>query len=63
MRHSEDVPSNLVLWKPSHGKSNQERKRKTYLDNVMNDTNMERVDALESLMMDRDLWTRLVNKC
>ena len=56
VRHSEMVASNLVLWKPSHGKPNRGRKRKTYLDNLMNDTtNMERVDRLQSLMMDRDL--------
>ena len=63
VRHSEEVASNLVLWKPSHGKPNRGRKRKTYLDNLMNDTNMERVDELQSLMMDRDLWRRLVNNC
>ena len=61
MRHSEDVAPNLVLWKPSHGKPNRGRKRKTYLDNLMNDTNMERVDELQSLMMDRDPWRHLVN--
>ena len=44
VRHSEEVASNLVLWKPSHGKPNRGRKRKTYLDNLMNDTNMETVD-------------------
>ena len=56
MRHSEEVASNLVLWKPSHGRPNRGRKGKTYLDNLMNDTtNMERVDRLQSLMMDRDL--------
>ena len=56
MRHSEEVSSNFVSWKPSHGKPNRGRKRKTYLDNLMNDTtNMERVDGLQSLMMDRDL--------
>ena len=62
-RHSEEVASNLVLWKPSHGKPYRGRKRKTYLDNLMNDTNMERVDELQSLMMDRDLWRCLVNNC
>ena len=44
VRHSEEVASNLGLWKPSHGKPNRGRKRKTYLDNLMNDTNMERLD-------------------
>ena len=63
VRHSEEVASNLVLRKPSHGKPNRGRKRKTFVDNLMNDTNMERVDELQSLMMDRDLWRRLVNNC
>ena len=63
VRLSEEVESNLVFWKPSHGKSNRGRKRKTYLDNLMNDTNMERLDELRSLMMDRDFWRRLVNNC
>ena len=63
VRQSEEVASNLVLWKPSHGKPNRGRKGKTYLDNLMNDTNMERVDELQSLIMDRDLWSHLVNNC
>ena len=33
VRHSEEVASNLALWKPSHGKPNREREKKTYLDN------------------------------
>ena len=55
VRHSEEVASNLVLWQPSQGKPNRGRKRKTYLDNLMSDTNMESVDDLQSLMKDRDL--------
>ena len=63
VKHSEEVASNLVLWKPSHRKPNPGRKRKTYLDNLMNDSNMERVDELQSLMMDRvfgDVWSIIV---
>ena len=63
VRHSEEVASNLVLWQPSQGKPNRGRKRKTYLDNLMSDTNMESVDDLRSLMKDRDLWRCLVNNC
>ena len=37
MIHPEEVASKLILWKPSHGKSNRGRKRKTDLDNLMND--------------------------
>ena len=62
-RHSEEVASNLVLWKPSHGKPIRERKRKSYLDNLMNDTNMERVNGLQSLIMDKDFCRRFVNNC
>ena len=61
VRHSEEVGFNLVLWKPSYGKPNRGRKRKTYLDNLMNDTNMEKVDELQSLIMNRDIWRRFVN--
>ena len=63
VRHPEEVASNLVLWQPSQGKPNRGRKRKTYLDNLMSDTNMESVDDLRSLMKDRDLWRCLVNNC
>ena len=35
VRNSVEVACNLVLWKPSHGKPNRGRKRKTYLDNLM----------------------------
>ena len=63
VRHSEKMAFNLVLWRSSHGKPNRGRKMKTYLDNLMNDTNNERVDELQSLMMDRDLWRLLINDC
>ena len=56
VRHLEEVVSNLVLWQPSERKPNRGRKRKTYLDNLMNDTNTKSVDDLRSLMKDRDLW-------
>ena len=54
--HSKEVASNLVLWKPSNRKPNRGRKRKTYLDKLMNNTNTERADELQSLIMDGDLW-------
>ena len=63
VRHLEMVASNLVLWKPSHGKPNRGRKRKTYLYIRMNDTNIERVDELQSLIMDSNPWRHLVNNC
>ena len=51
VRHSEEVESNLVLWQPSQGKPNRGRKRKTYIDNLMNDTNMESVDDVWSIIV------------
>ena len=54
MRHPEKIAYALILWQPSQGSPNRGRKRTIYVDNLMEDTNMERKEEIRSLMLDRD---------
>ena len=64
VRHPEEIASALILWQPSQGRPNRRRKRTTYVDNIMKDTNMERVEELRSYMLDRDTWREVLkNYC
>ena len=54
VRHPKEIASTLILWQPSQGRLNRGKKRMTYVDNPMKETNMERVEELRPLMLDRD---------
>ena len=56
VRHEDEEASKLVLWKPTHGKSNRGRKRITYTDNLLNDVGAVNINELKSMMEDRELW-------
>ena len=43
-QNPEEIASNLVLWQPSQGRPNQGRKRTTYIENLLKDTNMQRME-------------------
>ena len=63
VRHPEELASNLILWQPSLGRAKRGRKRTTYVDNLLQDTNMQRVEELRSLMIDRETWKIIVRNC
>ena len=64
MRHPEEIASALILRQPSQGRRNRGKKRTPYVDNLIKDTNMERVEELRPPMLDRDTWIKVVkNRC
>ena len=60
IRHPEKIASNMVLFQPLQVRPNRGRKRAIYIDNLLKDTNMQRVEELCSLIVDRDTWRMIV---
>ena len=58
IRHPEEVASQLVLWQPKVGHRNVGRPAITYIDTLMDDTNLESVEELRTAMMNREGWMR-----
>ena len=58
VRHPEEVASNLVLWQPTSGTRKQGRQKKTYTDTLLDDTDLQDIKELKSLMLDRDMWRK-----
>ena len=60
VRHSEEVASDLVLWKPLDGRINRGRKKTTFVDTLLQDTGMANPTVLKTCMMDRNIWNKHV---
>ena len=56
IRHEEEVANKLVLWQPTDGRPSRGRKRKTYIQNIFEDTGIENVIELTNLMKDQNTW-------
>ena len=63
IKRPDEITSDLALWQPSQGRLNRGRKRATYIDNLLKDTNMRRIEELPSLIINRDIWKIIVHKC
>ena len=59
-RSKNEIVSDLVLWRPSHGFTKCGRPRKTYIDQLTEDTDCE-VNELKGEMNDRPRWKRRVD--
>ena len=53
IRHSDEVANKLVLWEPTEGKRKRGRRRLTFVDNLLEDTEMENVQEMKTIMLDR----------
>ena len=60
IRHPELPLSKVILWKPVHGHRGRGRPRATYVDNLLIDTGVETAGELETLMLDRLVWRRVI---
>ena len=58
-RSKNEIVSDLVLWRPSHGFANRGRPRKTYIDQLTEDTNCK-LHELKDEMDERPRWKRRV---
>ena len=56
IRHEDEVANKLVLWQPTDGRPSRGRKRRTYIQNLFEDTGTENVSEINNLMKDRNTW-------
>ncbi len=59
-RHKEEIARDLVLWEPLDGKRKRGRQRRTYVDNLLDDTGLDNTKELCALMEDRTVWWKSV---
>ena len=59
VRHKEDMAHNLVLWTPTRGKRRRGRQQLTFVDALKLQTDLESIDEIRSVMMDRGKWKKL----
>ena len=60
IRHPELPLSKVILWKPVHGHRDRVSPRATFVDNLLIDTGVETTGELETLMLDRMVWRRVI---
>ena len=60
IRHCDEVASKLVLWQPTEGRTSRGRRRLTYVDTLLEDTGMESIQELRTIMEERDEWRKRV---
>ena len=56
VRHDDEVANKLVLCQPADGHANRGRQKLTYVDNLLQDTGLENISELQTVMMDRVCW-------
>ena len=61
-RSKDELASDLLLWNPKHGKRSRGRPRKSYIDQLKEDT-MLKIEQLPTAMNDRNEWKLRVMKC
>ena len=60
MRHTDEMANRLVLWQPTEGRPGRGRRRVSYVDNLLQDTGMDNVEELRTIMEDRVEWKNRV---
>ena len=56
---SKELVGDVLLWRPSHGKQRPGRPKKTFIDQLMDDTGCQ-YDELPTAMSDREGWKKRV---
>ena len=56
VRHDDEVANKLVLWQPADGHANRGQQKLMYVDNLLQDTGLENISELQTVMMDRVCW-------
>ena len=59
-RSREEIVPQLLLWEPTHGKRSQGRPKKTFIDQLIEDTGLTK-EELQRAMEDRIVWRQVVN--
>ena len=61
-RADNELASTVLLWQPQHCQRSRGRPAKTYIDQLVEDTEYT-LDELPNAMNDRDGWRKRVNEC
>ena len=61
-RSKQELASDVLLWQPSHGRQAPGRPKKTYVDQLTDDTGC-RIEELPNAMNDRSSWKKRVIDC
>ena len=56
-RNKGELASDAILWTPRHGKRSRGRPKKTYIDQLADDTGCESTDELAVAMSDKASWS------
>ena len=54
-RNKDELAHQLLLWEPTHGKGACGRPRRTFIDQLVDDTELQKED-LANAMNDREYW-------
>ena len=58
IRHPEEISSQLVLWQPAAGQRSVGRQAVSFIDTLLRDANIDNIDELRTVMLDRDDWRK-----
>ena len=61
VRHPEEIASQLVLWQPVHGNAGRGRKTTDFINVIKRDRNLDSIEDIRNVMLDRNWWREFVN--
>ena len=56
MRHDNEMAHKLVLWEPTNRSARRGRKTITFVDNLREDIELDDINEIKTMMLDRDVW-------
>ena len=60
IRHEDEAANKLILWQPTEGRTNKGRRKITYVNALLEDTELQSVQELRTIMEDREDWSKRV---
>ena len=61
VRHPEEIASQLVLWQPVRGNAGRGGKTTDFIDVIKRGTNLDSIEDIRNVMLDRNWWREFVN--
>ena len=64
-RADNELASTILLWQPQHGQRSRGRPAKTYIDQLVEDTECTLDKLINAIYMENDIygWRKRVNEC
>ena len=61
-RNKDELASDVLLWQPTHGKQDPGRPKRTFIDQLADDTGCN-TQELSNAMNNKDDWRKRVKQC